>query len=528
MPAAFRFCGQCGAALGEGDAAEAPLFRYCGECGTDLAAAFRHTPGEMLRQAAAATSATEERRRVSILFADLSGSTELADRMEAEACYRVISACLQGLGRTVTDGGGYVLKTLGDGLMALFGAPVAYGDDVDRAAASALAMQAWMAEFAAEVQAQHGVALRLRVGINYGSVVAAPVPAGDRPQYDVLGDAVNVAQRIEAAAAPETIYVSETFYRLTRGRFLYEDRGAARVKGKAEPLRVFRLIGPRVAGAEAEGVRELPLVGRETELTALRAAALMLHEHDAPRRLCAITGGSGMGKTRLQEELATELTSLGVSVLRGSGERSGRGAPLALWRSWLQELLPLPAGVDYDTAVEAVRQGLAGGEAGAWADWLTALALDPSRLAGSDSATRQSTTREALAAFLRYWQAGRPAAVLIDDAHLVDRQSLELLLAGAENEGGQPLFVALAGEPLGDYPPTGATQIEISRLDDGAVRAAVAADLPELTIPDAVMEKVIALADGSPLFLDLTLRGARESDNTQCGCLLIASVSNPP
>src|SRR5262249_60678701 len=127
--------------------------------------------------------------------------------------------------------GGYVAKTLGDGLMALFGAPVAHGDDPDRAARAALRMQEWMRDYSAATEARHGIPLQLRIGINYGSVVAASLAAGGRGLYGVVGDAANVAQRVEASAEPGTACVSEPFYQLTRPRFLYEERGRAQVDG---------------------------------------------------------------------------------------------------------------------------------------------------------------------------------------------------------------------------------------------------------------------------------------------------------
>src|SRR5207237_464040 len=163
----------------------------------------------------------------------------------------------------------YVAKTLGDGLMALFGAPTAHGDDPQRAARAGLGMQAWMQEYGAETEAQHGIRLRIRIGINYGSVVAASLATGDRLQYDVVGDAANVAQRVESSAEPGTVCASEPFYQLTRARFLYRERGSSQVKGKREPLQLFQLV------REREDVLEgtLPLVGREAELDTLREAA---------------------------------------------------------------------------------------------------------------------------------------------------------------------------------------------------------------------------------------------------------------
>lgn len=485
-------------------------FRYCGHCGVGLdgAGPSAHSAAHALR--VASDTATEQRRRVAILFADLTGSTALADRMEPEACYRVVSNCINGLGRQVTEAGGYVLKTLGDGLMALFGAPVAHGDDVERAAAAGLAMQAWMAEFSTKVQSEHGVLLRIRVGINYGTVVAAPMQVGERPQYDVLGDAVNVAQRLEASAEPGTVAVSETFYRLTRDRFSYEDRGTARVKGKAEPIRLFRLLTPRLESADGEALRQLPLMGRDEELASLREAAARL-DRERESTLLFISGASGMGKTRLLEEMAAELSSQGTPVLRGSGDLTGRGSPLALWRGWLRDLLPLTSDQGYDEALTAVQEALAESEASQWAEWLTALAVDPRRLPSLDPEVRDRTAREALGAFLRHWQGEhRPAALLVDDAHLVDGPSMELLKR-VGNDSPAPLLVLPAGETGSAFPPKEAQAVTLKPLTNEAIHALVAVTLPDANVPVGVLKRLTELVSGRPLFLDLALRGAREA-----------------
>jgi len=448
----------------------------------------------------------EQLRRVAILFVDLQGSTALADGMDPELAYRLVSECVAGLGRVVTEAGGYVVKTLGDGLMALFGAPVAHGDDAERAGRAALGMQAWLTEHAARLEAEHGVALRARVGLNFGSVVAAALSAGGRPEYDVLGDAVNVAQRIEAAAEPGTVCVSEAFYRVTRGVFEYRHRGVAQVKGKAEPLELYALIGPLPPERRAAAV--FPLVGRADLLAEFRAA---LREVVGGRSLLlGMAGTGGMGKTRLLGEFAGELAAHGLPVLHGSGVDAEQRGPLALWRAWLGALLPLPQDTGHAAAAAAIREALTRPDDLPWAEWLAALAVEPHRLLTLDADSRELTVRRALEVFVAHWQQGSPAAILVDEADLLDALSLRLLedLARA-GPGGAPLLVVLAGRVTEVLSP-GTRVLPLEPLDAPAAHLLVREALGGA--PDsALATRLVERAGGSPLFLTLILQAARES-----------------
>jgi class 3 adenylate cyclase/tetratricopeptide (TPR) repeat protein len=437
----------------------------------------------------------------------------MAERLEVETSYRIVSDCLSGIGRAVTDEGGYVVKTLGDGLMSLFGAPIAHGDDPERAARAALRIQAWMREYGADLQERYGLTLRLRVGVNYGSVVAAAIPAGGRPEYDVLGDAVNVAQRIESAAEPGSVCVSEPFYRITRALFAYRDRGLAQVKGKTEPLQLYELLAEREDGPHSSSETALPVVGRERELELLREAARALGGGSGS--LLALTGEAGMGKSRLLEELSGELAALGVRHLRSAAGDAARDTPLALWRTWLLELLPIEPGMEHAQAAAAIREALPDPEQDPWADWLAALAVDPQRLLALEAGARETITRGALGVFVEYWQGGRPAALLVDEAGLLDSLSLQLLveMAEAPSPSGQrpALLVALAGRVGPGYPPPEAQLVSLLPLSSEAAAALIGEALPEVELPEEVRARVIERAGGSPLFLDLILRAAREA-----------------
>lgn len=474
-------------------------YRYCGFCGAPLRAG---TP-------APEAPSSEQFRRLVVAFADLSGSTAMVHRFEAETAYRIVGDYLAGLCRIITAWDGYVVKTLGDGVMALFGAPVARGDDALRAAAAALAMQEWIEEYSRVVQERHGLSLRCRIGLNYGSVVAAPLVTGDRGTYDVIGDTVNVAQRIEAACEPGSVCTGEGFYRLTRHAYEYLELGAARVKGKPEPLPLYRLLGPR---AEAAAPRqELPFAGRRRELAALREAARALRRKQGA--VFALVGEGGIGKTRMLEELAGELGDLEIRVLRGSGQTGDRAAPLGLWRGWLLEYLPIGVGMPFAEAVERLRDAFPEGAA-VWAQWVAALALEPQRLAALEAEAREQVTRSALALFLGYWRGDHPGAVLVDDAADADALSLRLLVeAAAGGPGREPLLVVLAGAGRDGFPPREATALPLGPLEPEEGRKLLSAALPGVDPGPGGWDSLLARSGGSPLFLDLMLREARAAED---------------
>ena len=258
-PERARFCMSCGTTLAPScpscGAENPPEAKFCIECGSSLTA----QPADAAGTAPAPTAATstaahvpagpvpaepeelpEERRKATVLFADLSGYTAVAERMDPEAVKSLVDRSLRRLGQEVARYGGRVDKYIGDNVMAVFGAPVAHEDDPERAVRAGLAMQAAMGEINERFAAEAGVSFMLRVGINSGEVLAGKV--GD--EYTVMGDAVNVAARLQAAARQGSVTVGEITHRLTRGVIRVRDSRAARAQGQVR-------AGARLGGGAA-------------------------------------------------------------------------------------------------------------------------------------------------------------------------------------------------------------------------------------------------------------------------------------
>src|SRR3954466_2717743 len=258
-PVAARFCMGCGAQLerrcGNCGAVAPPQARFCMECGSALADA----PAAAPAAARPAAPPPEERRQVTVLFADLSGYTAVSEHMDPERVKALVDSALHRLAQEVERFGGSVDKFIGDNVMALFGAPVAHEDDAERAVRAGLGMQEAMTEINEGLRESHGVAISLRVGVNTGEVVAGAVGDG----YTVVGDTVNVAARLQAAAERGSVTVGERTMRASANAISYRERGPLTLKGRGEPVRAWEATAVAAGPGRRRDESRSPLVGRE-------------------------------------------------------------------------------------------------------------------------------------------------------------------------------------------------------------------------------------------------------------------------
>ena len=239
----------------------------------------------------------EERRLVSVLFADLSESTALGEQLDPEELRRILGAYFAALVRPIQRYEGTVEKYMGDAVMAVFGAPVSHEDDAERAVRAAAAMQSALTLLNDWLEREHGHRLALRVGISSGEVVSGLLASDVQSAYTVVGDTVNTAQRLESIATPGEVVVGPTTYRLAGRAFEFEPLGAMTLKGKAQPVEAYRVVRPK---DESVALGSTPLVGRGSELALLRRslAGAVLGQGKA----LTVTGEAGVGKSRLIAE----------------------------------------------------------------------------------------------------------------------------------------------------------------------------------------------------------------------------------
>ncbi len=345
-------------------------YRFCSECGTPLTvespSVITVAPDEQeaLPEAPPAgdfVSLEGERRVATIIIADVKGSTDLMEQVGTERWVKLMNRVLQILETEVYRYGGKVDQFRGDGLVAFFGTPTAHEDDPERAVLAALAMQAALQPFAADLEKREGINLALRIGVNTGEVIVTSV--GNDRQYreeTAMGEAIALAARMEAAAEAGTVLVSDFTYRLTAAKFEWQPLGEIKVKGVSYPIAVYRPLAP--ASHERPEAYELssPLIGRDAEVESLKARIEDLN--DGIGSIVMITGEQGMGKTLLTDEVrhylarqnallaeahdreATATASsfakvTGVIWLRGRCRSYTQSQPYAMWQDMLRNWL---------------------------------------------------------------------------------------------------------------------------------------------------------------------------------------------
>ena len=331
-----RFCTHCGAQLviacpACGAAAE-PDERFCGDCGAPLNSTA--TPGPTSPEA---PSVAGERKHITVLFADVAGSMDLQERLDAEVWASIMGRFVSILAEGVRQFGGTVDKFTGDGIMALFGAPIAQEDHARRACHAAWHLARAIGEYSEDLRRERAVELQVRLGLNSGEVVVGRV--GDDVTLDptALGHTVGLAQRMEAMAEPGRAYLTERTARLVDGWFELEELGPRAVKGARQDLVVVALGPPVTSRPILHGgaLGLAPLVGRDREL-ALMEQALALAE-TGRAQVVGVVGEAGVGKSRLCDEFGAAASARGLTIRRAAGVSHAREVPLAPILAYLRD-----------------------------------------------------------------------------------------------------------------------------------------------------------------------------------------------
>ena len=530
-----RTCPRCDASV----AAEA---RFCANCGQALTEASTHDAALHTRVAAAAPSPlitkmrnarlTGERKPVTALFADVVGSTTLAEQMDPEDWTAMINEAFDLMSRAVFRYEGTIAQLQGDAMLAFFGAPVAHEDDPERAIFAALDMLEATAEFAAQLKATHGIDFRIRAGINTGPVMVGNVGSDLRYEYTALGDAVNVAARMQTAAKVGTVLITEMTRRLTGDTFDLEDLGGLDVKGKAEPVHAYRVIGRKAAPAKRRGLESVgldsPMVGREEPLRRLLAAYEIVRAGRG--RVAFVVGEPGIGKSRLLAELKSAALAPPSTArwVEGRCVSYGRNLPYHLLIDLLRSILGITfsaAEADARATLDRELEDLLGADRGEVADTAPYLA-DLLGLHLRADETIQTEAPEVLQIrytaathrLLRGLAARGPVVLVCEDLHWADPASIEvarqvmplasqlpiLFVAAmrAETDSAGWELMGQARELFGDA----LTEIRLEPLSEADSRTLVANLLEIESLPDAVRDLIMTRAEGNPFFAEEVVR----------------------
>jgi class 3 adenylate cyclase len=351
-----KFCAECGAALTPvcpacGVSNEVGE-KFCGDCGAAL------TPvASVGGSAPAPVAGPSEKKHITVLFADVAGSMDLQEQLDAEVWAEIMGRFVALLAEGVRKYGGTVDKFTGDGIMALFGAPVAQEDHARRACHAAWHLTKTIETYSEELRRKQGVRLDVRLGLNSGEVVVGRVGEDMTLDPTALGHTVGLAQRMEALAEPGKAYLTAQTARLVDGWFRLEDVGPLPVKGSREPVQVWRLAEPSLSPARRT-VGSAQLVGRQREFAVLEDALALAEEGHA--QVVGVVGEAGVGKSRLCEEFARSVAARGITVRRATGVSHGRDVPLLPVLAFIRDNFGIKDGDDPATARRKVTERVLG------------------------------------------------------------------------------------------------------------------------------------------------------------------------
>jgi class 3 adenylate cyclase/tetratricopeptide (TPR) repeat protein len=504
-PTGMKFCGHCGT----------PMVAPAPDSEQDVADALRSFVAGPVADKLVEAGGTlpEERRLITALFADVSGFTSLADRLDPEQLLEVIDPVISGLSSVVGRYGGYVEKFAGDALMALFGAPVSHDDDAARALRVALEMHSELARLVGDLP--HQAELTLHVGVNSGHGIARILGSEARMDYAVLGDSVILAQRLESAAPPGETYVSEATVRLVEGEFEFAPVGELTLKGKAEPVLAWRLLGVR---EEVTGTREGVLVGREKELQLIDAAVRELKEGRG--RILAVTGDAGVGKSRIALATRDRASEIGAVWLPARCLSYGSGVPYWPYLDLLRRFAELRTEERPDeTRMRLARQLADAGvaETAPFFARLLGLPVEDDDVAGLEPEAFRRGLHASFTSWLGAMAAVSPTVLALEDLHWADPSSLELTAELVRLSSDRPLLVVLVGRPEAQE------QIEAmtAELDGDSItlgplqRDAIAALVTEVLggrAPDELVGFIEERTSGNPFFVEELVRALDERD----------------
>jgi class 3 adenylate cyclase/tetratricopeptide (TPR) repeat protein len=551
-----KFCEQCAAPLPQTcshcGAQVSPTVSLCSECAHPVGRSgiaeprsvwpAAYTPKHLAEKILTSRSALEgERKQVTVLFADVVGFSTLSARCDPEAVHTIMDGCFELLTRDVHRYEGTINQFTGDGIMALFGAPITHEDHAIRALEAALAIQADLAEYGDTVRRRFGLPFQMRIGVNTGTVVVGRIGDNLRMDYTAQGDTTNFAARLQQMAPPGAIWVGDPSYRLARAAFEWRPVGPIMVKGRETPASTHELVGRRPLRSrfDVQAQRGLTrFVGRDLEFKQLLSCWTRAKQGQG--QVVCVVGEAGLGKSRLIHEFKDRLSREGDLYLEGScfayGER-----------------------VSYLPFIEVVKMlcGLEGlsqeGEAKRRIDGrVAALALDPAAVTPYlqnllaftvddpsfeklPSHLIRERTVAALNALLLAAAVECPLALIIEDAHWTDKATEEVVAALVEAMAAEPLLVMLVYRPeylhawtttayhtyiaLSQLPSAStaemvraildkpyASRLPLARLTREESTALAQEILGTATIPAALERLIGDTTDGNPFFVEeLTL-----------------------
>ncbi|MGA9176266.1 MAG: adenylate/guanylate cyclase domain-containing protein [Desulfobacterales bacterium] len=521
-PEGMNFCGKCGGSLtidcpacGHQNLAGS---KFCTQCKgkiahTDIVPAYarrsalEYTPRFLLERAFKYKSTLiGERKLVSVLFADVADFTTIVEKLDPEDVHEIMDDCFGILGQEIHQTGGTINQYTGDGVMALFGAPIAYDDHIRPACHAALQVQKRMKEFHRKIVKRYDVTFKLRIGIHTGPVVVGAIGDNLRLDYTAVGDTTNLAARLESMAEPGTILVSKRVFQNAKNHFLFDNVGQRIVKGKKEPVEVFLLVRERaLKHVESNDVRTgIPFVNREKEIALLTNVFEKSIEHGPI--ITAITGEAGIGKTRLFKHFSQSIVKKRALLLEGRCRPYGQLTALFPLKRMFRFYFNLHEQDSDDQVQSKIRNTLKGTEASVSLDHLFDLFSGVEKKIEDFHLTiewKKKALFRAIRDLLASISKDKPVIMVINDMQWADASTREFLMFLTQSPKKIPVLIVCMGrsEPGIWFPDLTMEPIRLNSLSGKQATDLLTSILKTRYFDPNICKKIVSKAGGNPLFL---------------------------
>jgi class 3 adenylate cyclase/tetratricopeptide (TPR) repeat protein len=523
----IRFCEECGAKLElecPDCKAKIPLGKkFCGECGHDLTKAIKasvinysepqsYTPKFLADKILTTRSSIEgERKLVTVLFADVANFTSIAEKLDPEKVHQLMDNCFKILMDEIHTYEGTINQFTGDGVMALFGAPVAHEDHAQRACFAALAIQKKMGGFDERLKAEKKIDFNLRIGINTGPVVVGSIGNDLRMDYTALGDSTNLAARMQQNAEPGKILITDSTLKLISSHFITESLGKLQIKGKEAPVTTYLL-------KRARGIRTLmdiaaekglsPLAGRSEELQRLNRLWDLAKKDQG--QVVFIVGEAGIGKSRLVFEFHRSLSNERITWLEGHGTAYGTNMPFLPLTDLLKRNFRIEEGDTEQLIIQKIEEGLhrLGEEAKERAPYLKFLfSVDPGDplIASMDPQGRRRMIFDSIRLMTIHGSRLRPLILVLEDLHWIDHDTEDYLKYVVDSLATLPVLAILTYRPAYSNPfgeRTFYNRISLKALEEKETLNLAKGVIGVSKLPEFIAPLILERAEGNPFYIE--------------------------
>jgi len=521
----MRFCGICGSPLSGArevatqDFSSAEFSELGVLVGSDLKQRFHQ----------AGLESAGQRRTVTVLFADLCDYTGLSSQLDDESLYEIIQSYIHMLAEKIYQFEGMVDKITGDGLMALFGAPIALENPAERAVRAAIAMQSGLEQLNLDLEDKLGGKLQMHWGLNRGSVIVGGIGSDLLIDYTAIGDSVNLARRLQEAAQPDTILVSESVYQTTRALFDYQQVSDLQLKGYQSGINGFQVSGIKTQPDLVRGIQGLhtEMVGRAAELQQVTHALQEMLENQQGQ-MVTLVGEAGIGKSRLTAEFKSHIDPNQVTLLEGQSLTYRKSVSYWIFIEVLRNLLGVPPGTDraevHHKLLEKVTNLMGSESSAVMPLFEKMLSLEPSdpfasqRLNYLDAEQLRQQNFIAIRNLLLALADQQPLVLILEDLHWADEVSLDLISFLIEAVDDRPVMILGITRPIteGNLEQLLATSeqhlgqsssiIQLDSLSEAQSDQLLFGLLGMQDIPEKFRSQVVKRASGVPFYIEETLR----------------------